>query len=62
MLLVAVCGRAGARWALQGAVEQWNGGEEEEEEAAERNSKNSQFRGRGCLMLSCIYQLMSWEI
>lgn len=62
MLLVAVCGRAGARWALQGAVEQWNRGEEEEEEAAERNSKNSQFRGRGCLVLSRIYQLMSWEI
>lgn len=43
-------------------MEQWNGGEEEEEEAAERNSKNSQFQGRGYLVLSCIYQLMSWEI
>lgn len=62
MLLAAVCGWAGAHWALRGAVEQSERGEEEGEEASVRNSNKSQSWRRGCLVLSCLYQLVSWEI
>lgn len=56
-LLAAVCGWAGARWALQRMVEQEEGAEEEEaeKEEAERKSKKSQPKERGCLVLLCFY-------
>lgn len=61
-LLAAVCGWAGAHWALRGTAEQQERGEEQGEEAAERNSENPQSWERGCPALSSPYQHACWEV
>lgn len=43
-------------------MEQSERGEEEGEEASVKNSNKSQSWRRGCLVLSCLHQLVSWEI